>query len=101
VSPPLLDALGYRLIGGRLLATEQGRAAALFMHEDAQGQRLSLVLQPMTRDLLAARTDMHRGTVNGCAWIANGMGYAVIASLPDDELDRVADQVRREVGRAS
>ncbi len=101
VSPPLLDALGYRLIGGRLLATEQGGAAALFMYEDAQGQRLSLVLRPMTRDLLAAQTDMRRGAVNGCAWIANGMGYAVIASLPDDQLDRVADQVRQEVGRAS
>ena len=98
---PTLDALGYRLIGGRLLATEQGGAAALFMYEDAQGQRLSLVLRPMTRVLLAARTGMRRGTVNGCAWIANGMGYAVMASLPDDELDRVADQVRQEVGRAS
>jgi anti-sigma factor RsiW len=101
VSPPLLDALGYRLIGGRLLATEQGGAAALFMYEDAQGQRLSLVLRPMTRDLLAAQTDVRRGAVNGCAWIANGMGYVVIASLPDDELDRVADRVRQEVGRAS
>ena len=101
MSPPLLDALGYRLIGGRLLATEQGGAAALFMYEDAKGRRLSLVLRPTTRDLPAARTDIRRGTVNGCARIANGMGYAVIASLPDDELDRVADQARQEFGLAS
>ena len=101
VSPPLLDALGYRLIGGRLLATEQGGAAALFMYEDAQGRRLSLVLRPTTRDLPAARADIRRGTVNGCARIANGMGYAVIASQPDDELDRVADQARQEFGLAS
>ena len=101
VAPPVLDALGYRLIGGRLLATEHGGAAALFMYENAQGQRLSLVLRPMARDLHAARADMREGAVNGCAWIADGIGYAVVASLPDDELDLVADLVLREVHQAS
>jgi anti-sigma factor RsiW len=101
VTPPALDALGYRLIGGRLLATEHGGAAALFMYENAQGQRLSLVLRPMARDLRAARADMREGAVNGCAWIADGIGYAVVASVPDDELDLVADQVQREVHGAS
>jgi len=44
---------------------------------------------------------MSGGGVNGCAWIADGMGYAVVASLPDDELERVADQVRKEIPGAS
>jgi anti-sigma factor RsiW len=101
VSPPALDALGYRLIGGRLLATEHGGAAALFMYENAHGQRLSLVLRPMARDLRATRADMREGAVNGCAWISDGIGYAVVASLPDDELDLVADLVQREVHQAS
>ena len=69
-APPELDALGYRLIGGRLLATERGGAAALFMYEDARGQRLTLVLRPMARGLHAARADMNAGGLNGCAWIA-------------------------------
>ena len=101
VAPPALDSLGYRLIGGRLLATEHGGAAALFMYENAQGQRLSLVLRPMARDLHAARADMRQGAVNGCAWIADGIGYAVVASLPDDELDLVSDLVQREAHGAS
>jgi anti-sigma factor RsiW len=101
VAPPALDALGYRLIGGRLLATEHGGAAALFMYEDAHGQRLSLVLRPMARDLRAARADMREGAVNGCAWIADGIGYAVVAALPDDDLDSVADLVERQVHQAS
>jgi hypothetical protein len=84
-------------IGGRLLATEHGGTAALFMYEDARGQRLGLVLQPMARDLRAARADMREGVVNGCAWIAGGIGYAVVASLPDEALDAIADQVHREV----
>ncbi len=101
VAPPVLDALGYHLIGGRLLATERGGAAALFMYEDAHGQRLSLVLRPMARDLHVARADMREGAVNGCAWIADGMGYAVMASLPDETLDAIADQVQRELHQAS
>ena len=96
VTAPELDALGYRLIGGRLLATERGGAAALLMYEDVRGQRLSLVLRPMARSLHAARADMSEGGVNGCAWIADGLGYAVVAALPDEELDRVADHVRLE-----
>jgi anti-sigma factor RsiW len=39
--------------------------------------------------------------VNGCAWIANGLGYAVVAALPDEELDRVADYMRLELPAAS
>ena len=98
VAPPNLVELGYRLIGGRLLATEHGGAAALFMYEDAQGRRLSLVLRPMASDLHAARTDMSASGVNGCAWIAGGLGYAVVAALPDEELDRVANRVRLDMG---
>ena len=101
VALPELDALGYRLIGGRLLATERGGAAALFMYGDARGQRLSLVLRPMARGLHAARADMSAGGVHGCAWIADGLGYAVVAALPDEELDRVADRVRLELPAAS
>jgi anti-sigma factor RsiW len=95
VKPPDLEALDYRLIGGRLLATEHGGAAALFMYEDSHGQRLSLVLRPMSPDLRAATSDMRQGSVNGCAWITNGLGYAVVAALPDAELDRVANFVRQ------
>lgn len=101
IAPPRLEAIGYRLIGGRLLATERGGAAALFVYEDARGQRLSLLLRPMARDLYSPQSDIRAGAVNGCAWIANGMGYAVVASLPDDELEHVADQVRQDLRGAS
>ena len=95
VTPPDLEALNYHLIGGRLLATERGGAAALFVYEDSQGQRLGLVLRPMSPELRASTSDMREGTVNGCAWIANGMGYAVVAVLPDAELDRVAGFIQQ------
>ena len=97
VQPPDLDALGYQLIGGRLLATEHGGAAALFMYENAGHQRLSVVMRPMSRDLRAQREVIaQKSAVNGCAWIAGGMGYAVVGNLPESDLDRAAQRISSE-----
>ncbi len=95
-APPDLTAIGYHLIGGRLLATERGGAAALFMYENDVHTRLSVVLRPMAPELRAPQMEMTRGTVNLCAWIENGLGYAVVATLPDNELDRASDYIRKE-----
>jgi anti-sigma factor RsiW len=93
VAPPDLSGLGYRLLGGRLLATERGGTAALFVYQDASGTRLSLVLRPMAPELRAGREDIAHGPVNACAWIANGMGYAVVAATTDAAIDQVADLI--------
>lgn len=93
VAPPDLTALGYYLIGGRLLATEHGGAAALFMYADGQGQRVSVLLRPMAPDLHAREADIADKGVNGRAWITNGLGIAVTAALPEDQMARIAEQV--------
>jgi anti-sigma factor RsiW len=100
VAPPDLSAVGYRLLGGRLVATEHGGAAALFVYDDTDGHRLSVLLRPMARELRAAPTDVVEGSLNSCAWINRGMGYAVVAATSDQALDRIADQVRRQTGKA-
>jgi anti-sigma factor RsiW len=94
VSPPDLSSLGYQFIGGRLLATERGTSAALLMYRDDHGRRLSLLLRPMAPDLHAGPSDMRGHPVNGCAWIDQGLGYAVVGPFSDAELDRVADGIR-------
>jgi anti-sigma factor RsiW len=96
VVPPDLSASGYRLLGGRLLATEHGGAAALFVYDDSQGDRLSVVMRPMAPELHAKRVDMSLGAVNGCSWIDRGMGYAVVAAASDEELDKVSEQITRQ-----
>jgi anti-sigma factor RsiW len=96
IAPPDLAAVGYQLLGGRLLATERGSAAALFMYEDSSGHRLSIVVRPMSQDLHATRFEMTQGATNGCGWIGKGLGWAVVAALPDDQLDRIAEQIRAE-----
>jgi anti-sigma factor RsiW len=97
VAPPDLSASGYRLLGGRLLATEHGGAAALFVYDDAQGNRLSVVMRPMAPEMRAPHADIAQGAVNGCSWIDKGMGYAVVAATSDEALDRIAEQISRQV----
>jgi anti-sigma factor RsiW len=101
VVPPDLSGLGYKLLGGRLLATEHGGAAALFVYQDASGTRLSVLLRPMASELRAQRADISHGPVNGCTWIANGMGYAVVAAESGGALDQVVDRINGEVGKGS
>jgi anti-sigma factor RsiW len=96
VAPPRLGVIGYQLLGGRLLAAERGIPAAMFMYEDLNGHRLSVVMYPMSPDLRASRFDMTQGATNGCGWLENGLGYAVVAGLPDDELDRIAEHIMSE-----
>lgn len=97
VTPPDLSALGYRIIGGRLLATEQGNPAALLMYQDGKDRRLSVVVRPMAPDLHAPAADIAAGPLNGQAWIADGLGVAVVAGLPQDDLSRVSADVRHDL----
>jgi anti-sigma factor RsiW len=98
VVAPDLSALGYHLIGGRLLATEHGGAAALLMYDDASGHRLSLLLRPMKPALHAPGAVIRENGVNGLAWIGNGLGVAVVAALPERDVERVATQVGEGLG---
>jgi anti-sigma factor RsiW len=98
VAPPDLSGAGYKLLGGRLLATERGAAAALFMYDDEQGNRLSVMIRPMARSMSAGRADVAQGAVNLCSWIHKGIGYAVVAVTSDEALDRVADEISEQTG---
>ena len=98
VAAPDLASAGYHLLGGRLLATEHAGAAALFMYENAQHERLSVVMRPMASELAAARIDEAHGPVNLCAWIQRGIGYAVVAAAPDATLDAIAREIDQQSG---
>lgn len=98
VVAPDLSALGYHLIGGRLLATEHGGAAALLMYDDASHQRVSVLLRPMAPALHAADEVIRQNNVNGQAWIGNGLGVAVVAALPAEDVARLAAQIGAALG---
>ncbi len=98
VIAPDLSGLGYHLVGGRLLATEHGGAAALLMYDDAGHQRISVLLRPMAPALHAPNTRIEQGGVNGCAWIGNGLGVAVVAAIPAGDLVPLVKQIGTDLG---
>ncbi len=93
VRPPKLGALGYELIGGRLLAGNSGPVAQ-FMYHDISGQRLTLYVSP---EIASNRDTAFRfaqeGPINVFYWIDGPYGYALSSGLPKDELARIASAV--------
>ena len=99
VRPPKLGALGYELIGGRLLAGSSGPVAQ-FMYHDATGQRLTLyVSTENTNNEHTAFRFAQEGSVNVFYWIDGQFGYALSASIDKGELARVAKVVYDQLDR--
>ncbi|MDP1652940.1 MAG: anti-sigma factor [Rhodocyclaceae bacterium] len=93
VHPPKLGALGFELIGGRLLPGNSGPVAQ-FMYHDASGQRLTLYVSTenaSNRD--TAFRFAQEGPVNVFYWVDGKFGYALSAGIAKNELARVASAV--------
>ncbi len=90
-SPPDLDAYGFTLVGGRLMATESG-PSALIVYQDRQGTRVTYYIRPHgpvgmksgkreTRSLLAQY------------WSDNQYNYAMVSPLNDSSTAPVQNAV--------
>jgi anti-sigma factor RsiW len=97
VRPPLLKAVGYELIGGRLLPGDSGPVAQ-FMYHDAIGQRMTLYV---TREAPGGATTAFRfgrdGPVNVFYWVDRQVGYAISGGADRQDLLRVAQEVHRQL----
>lgn len=99
VSPPKLGALGFELIGGRLLPGNSGPVAQ-FMYQDASGQRLTLyVSTENTANRDTAFRFAQEGTVNVFYWIDGKFGYALSAGIDKGRLAGVATAVYDQINR--
>ena len=93
VRPPKLGAIGYELIGGRLLPGSSGPVAQ-FMYHDTSGQRLTLyVTTENTANQDTGFRFAQEGPVNVFYWIDGKFGYALSAGIDKSELARVATAV--------
>ena len=93
VTPPKLGAIGYELIGGRLLPGNTGPVAQ-FMYHDSSGQRLTLYVS--TENTVSRDTGFRfakEGPVNVFYWVDGKFGYALSAGIDKGELARVATAV--------
>lgn len=86
-----LDAVGFTLMGGRLLPGTQ-RPVAQFMYEDKMGHRLTLYIktQEMGYEQNAAFQFAQEDEVNSFYWIGNGTGYVLSGNMDRADLLKVA-----------
>ncbi|MBB3292103.1 anti-sigma factor RsiW [Mitsuaria sp. BK045] len=106
--PPHLQALGYELIGGRLLPGGTGPVAQ-FMYSDDFGNRLTLYVcdeandrdAPTSASQPASRNVSFRfaqeGAVNVFYWIDGPFGYAISSQADRAELKRISGEVYRQL----
>jgi anti-sigma factor RsiW len=90
---PRLDALGFSLLGGRLVPAESG-ANALFMYQNAAGERITIyvtVFDSHTPETAFHYTSEARGS--SFYWVDRGLGYAVSGQLAKERILAVANTV--------
>ena len=93
VKPPRLGALGYELVGGRLLPGNAGPVAQ-FMYQDGSGQRMTLYVSTESAGKPETGFRFAReGPVNVFYWVDGKFGYALSAGIAKDELAKVATAV--------
>jgi len=95
VKVPDLATSGFRLMGGRVVATAHG-PAAMFMYDNDHGERLVVLTRPMTTDQGAPMTPQSSGDVAGFSWADSGMGYSLVGQSPTEALRPIANEVRRQ-----
>jgi anti-sigma factor RsiW len=94
VGVPDLSGSGYRLMGGRLVATAHG-PAGLLMYDDGHGRRLVMLMRPMAESGDAPMREHRSGTATGYAWAQNGLGYGLVGAGEPGVLHPLANAIRR------
>lgn len=92
---PDLNAYGFKLLGGRLLSTDDG-AAALLLYEDTKGQRMSFYVRPSTRQdgVHGTRDELGLSTKY---WFRNGYGFAVVGQKDDPHTQEVQQAIESAI----
>lgn len=94
---PQLNAVGYALVGGRLLPGDRGPVAQ-FMYQDARGLRLTLyVRENRERYNETAFRFAQEGGVRVFYWIDRGLGYALSGEVSKEDLLRTATAVYQQL----
>lgn len=86
---PMLQAQGFTLVGGRLLA-DQATPAAQFMYENAEGVRLTLYARRDQSPQDSSFAFTAHGDVSAFTWIDRPLAYALVGKLPRDTLQALA-----------
>jgi anti-sigma factor RsiW len=100
VHAPDLNAVGYALVGGRLVAGNE-KPTALFMYENADKQRLSLQVRKQAPG--SGEAAFRYAVENGVGvfyWIDDACGYAISGNLDRAQLLKIAHIVYGQLAAA-
>ncbi|WP_349958645.1 anti-sigma factor [Rhizobium sp. ZPR3] len=92
---PSLQKLGFQLVGGRLLPIN-GTPGALFMYENASGQRLTVLVGRNSGNTTTSFRFASDKAVETFYWIDGDLGYAVTGEISRDMLRQVADECYKQ-----
>lgn len=87
--PPDFAAAGFTLMGGRIVPSDQG-PAALYMYDNAQGQRITLYITPQGASSTTAFQFAQAGATQSFYWMDRDLSYAVVGTVPRDVLRGIA-----------
>ena len=90
LSAPNLEPIGLKLVGGRLLPSLAGTAAAFFMYEGASGERFTIYCRRAQAPESALRYRA-AGTVGTFSWVADDVGFVVSGPADRARLQKVAE----------
>lgn len=95
---PKLEAVGYSLVGGRLLPGETGPVAH-FMYQSNQGTRITLYVRTeMPKHRETAFRYVREGNVGVFYWVDSKLGYAISsADISKDDLLNVANAAYQQL----
>jgi len=98
VRAPKLEAVGYKLIGGRLLPGESGPVAH-FMYQCQAGTRVTLYVRADDKSTRETALRFSReGNVRVFYWVDRKMGYALSsADISKETLNKVADAAYQQL----
>jgi len=96
LATPNLDTFGLKLLGGRLLPGNSGRAAALYMYEGPSGERFTLYCRrdQAPQSALRYRTT---GPVGSVFWADNDVSFVVSGPADRARLQKIAETVYEQI----
>lgn len=96
IAAPDLASAGYSLLGGRLLS-DRGRPAALFMYQDAAGNRLTVLVAQTDEPEETGSKHLVREDLRAISWSEGPLTLAVTGTLDTDQLRGIGEIVRTSV----
>ena len=93
---PNLDPFGLKLLGGRLLPGNAGRAAAFYMYETATGERFTIYCR---RDQAPQSALRYRasGPIGSFFWVEDEVAFVVSGPADRARLQKVAEAVYEQI----